>query len=174
MKCGRLVMERSIKIAAGATIVCSLLVVSLIALQMWDSSTRVLPTLAFEEIEQGLSCGIRARINYVIDDLETWETLWTDLYNISTVVPDLPYVNFTSEVLFAVFLGEFVTGGYVAEITRIAASLNGLTVYVREQHPGAGCLVTMSPTQPYHIVKASVASMLSVEFVYNLVVHNCP
>ena len=156
-----------------AVVLISVLFVSFIALQ-YAIYPKVLPSIHFEEIEQGGTSGIRTSINYVIDDMETWETLWTDLNNISTSVPDLPYVNFTSEVVFAVFLGEFATGGYVAEITRIEPTINGLVVHIRETHPGASCMVTMAITQPYHIVKASNISIQSIEFVYNLVIHNCP
>lgn len=167
-------MERAIKIGSSAVLIGSILVVALIAFQSGFLAGKVLPSLYFEEIEQGYYCGIKARVNYVIDDLETWETLWTDIHNTSTGTPELPYVNFTSEVIIAAFLGEFATGGFVANITRIAVSGNGITVYIREQHPGDNCGLTMALTQPYNIVKASVESVQSVEFVYNLVIHNCP
>ena len=161
-------MER--RILAGTIFLCTLIVGSFIALQLGFAPSNI----SFEEIEQGFYCGIKSRINYVIKDLESWETLWTDMNNISTGIPDLPYVNFTYEVVFAVFLGEFVTGGYVAEITHITTSGNRLTIHIKEQHPGEGCGVTMAFTQPYHIVKASVNSTVSVEFEYNLVYNNYP
>lgn len=166
-------MEKTLKRTGITVVLISLLFISFIILQS-ILYPRVLPGLYYEEIEQGSSTGIRTRINYVIGDSETWETLWTDMNNDSTSVPDLPYVNFTSEVVFAVFLGEFGTGGFVAEITRIEATISGLVIHIRETHPGPGCIVTMAITHPYHIVKASIASMQPVEFVYNLVVHNCP
>ncbi|MFW9976444.1 MAG: protease complex subunit PrcB family protein [Candidatus Thorarchaeota archaeon] len=161
-------MER--KVIAGAILLCTLIVGSVIVLQFSFAPS----SIPFEEIEQGYYCGIKNRINYVINDLESWETLWTDMNNISTGVPDLPFVNFTYEVVFAVFIGEFATGGYIAEITHITASGNRLTVHIKEQHPGEGCGVTMAFSQPYHIVKASMNSTLSVEFEYSLVIHNCP
>lgn len=160
------------KIVGSVVIIISLVVGSALLVQYG-----VIPlpdeNLPFEEIEQGFYCGFKARVNYVIEDNDTWATLWTDMNNISTGVPALPYVNFTQEVVFAVFLGEFVTGGYVAEITLIGFSGGSLTVTIREQHPGDGCGVTMALSQPYHIVKASIEAIQEVEFTYNLVVHNC-
>lgn len=166
-------MERALRRTGIVVLLVSILFVSSIALQSM-LYPKVLPSLYFEEIDQGGTCGIQSRINYVIDDLETWETLWTDIHNISTSTPELPYVNFTKEIVIAVFLGEFATGGYVAEITRITPSLTGLTVHIMETHPGASCIVTMSITHPYYIVKASTISTQSVEFAYNVVIHNCP
>ncbi|MGY5853399.1 MAG: protease complex subunit PrcB family protein [Candidatus Thorarchaeota archaeon] len=167
-------MESSIKKVAIVTVLCSLLVVSVIGLRGWSYGNRVLPSLYFEEIEQGCYCGIKTRAEYVIENNESWGLLWTDLHNISTGVPNLPSVNFTIEVVFAVFLGEFNTGGYTAEITRIAPIANRLTIYIRETHPGAGCGTTQALTQPYHIVKANVTSWQSFAFDYTLVIQNCP
>ncbi len=127
----------------------------------------------FEEIEQGFYCGLRTRVNYVITDNDTWNTLWMNVNNISTGYPDLPFVNFTSEVVIAVFLGEFSTGGYVAEITGIFKLRDKVTVNIREQHPGEGCGVTMALTQPYHIVKVLGDLYQPIEFVYTLDIHDC-
>ena len=135
---------------------------------------KVEPSISFDEVDTGGYSGIGIRINYVIDDLETWETLWNDIHNTSTVTPETPYVNFTSEVIIAVFLGEFATGGYVAQITRISVSTTGLIVHIREEHPGPGCIVTMSTTRPYLIVKAAIDPTQSIEFEYEIVIRNCP
>jgi hypothetical protein len=165
-------MDKSIKVAGSVVILVTMIVGSVLILQFGFTPIGGVP-VPICEIEQGFYCGLKARVNYVIEDNDTWNTLWADMNNISTGYPELPYVNFTSEVIFAVFLGEFATGGYVAEITSIVVSENVVTVYIREQHPGASCGVTMALSQPYHIVKASMDLSLTVEFVYNLVIHNC-
>lgn len=166
-------MERNLRRASIVVILVSVLFVASIAIQS-GLYPKILPTLSFEEIDKGAASGIHNRINYVIDDLETWETLWTDMHNISTSTPELPNVNFTEEIIIAVFLGEYATAGYVAEITRIVPSLNGITVYVREEHPGSSCFVAMVFTYPYHIVKASVASSQHFVFEYDIVIRECP
>ena len=165
-------MDRSIKVAGTVIILVTLIVGSVLILQFGITPIDGEP-VPFTEIEQGAYCGLKARVNFVITDNDTWSTLWTDINNISTGYPDLPYVNFTSEIVIAVFLGEFVTGGYVAEITSIVVSESEITVYIKEQHPGSSCVLTMALTQPYHIVKASVELSHPVEFVYNLVVYDC-
>ena len=165
-------MEKSMVIKGTVTFAVILLVGSILFVEVGIPQLPV--PLPFEEIEQGFYCGLRARVNYVITDNDTWNTLWMNMNNISTGYPDLPFVNFTNEAVIAVFLGEFSTGGYVAEITDIIESGDKTTVNIREQHPGAGCGVTMAFTQPYHIVKVLVDLSQPVEFVYTQVIYDCP
>jgi hypothetical protein len=167
-------LEKQLKIAASAVLIGSILLVAMIAYQSSLFAGRVVPGLDFEEIDKGSYCGIKSRVDYVISDNASWNTLWTDLHNISTGHPDLPFVNFSREVVIAVFIGEFSTGGYSATISRIDFTLFGTAVYVDEVHPGAGCGVTMALTQPYHIVKAEINAAVSVQFVYDLITHDCP
>ena len=166
---GRFGLDRSIIIKGTVIIVVSLIVGSALFVQI---DMYPLP-VHFEEIEQGFFCGLKARVNYAIEDNDTWNTLWTDMHNTSSGVPELPYVNFTREVVIAVFLGDFPTGGYVANITGIMSDGGHINVIIREQHPGDSCVVFMAFTQPYHIVKASIKSIESVEFYYNLVINEC-
>ena len=166
-------MEQTLKRTSVVVIICSVVLVAFIVVQ-YTTFPKILPTLPFDGVDQGGYSGIGIRVNYIIDDLETWETLWTDIHNISTNTPELPFVNFTTEVIIAVFLGEFATGGYVAQITRIENSTSGLTVHIKEEHPGPSCIVTMAITRPYHIIKAELSSSQPIEFEYNVIVRNCP
>lgn len=162
-------MDRSIVIKGSVVIVVALIVGSALLVRVG------IPPLPvhFEEIEQGFYCGLTARVNYIIEDNDTWNTLWTDMHNISTSTPELPYVDFTEEVVIAVFLGDFPTGGYIAEITGIMSDKGHISITVREHHPGENCGVTMAVTQPYHIVKAILGTTQSVEFYYNIVIDEC-
>jgi hypothetical protein len=166
-------MEKTTKIAGSAVLIISILVVALSAVQSGLLAGNVLPDLYFEEIDQGYYCGIKARTEFVIEDNESWGVLWEDLHNISTGFPNLPTVNFSREVVIAVFIGGFPTGGYSATITRIDINLTGPVVYVDEVHPGEGCGVTMAFTQPYHIVRVELTSPQPVDFVYNVIITNC-
>jgi hypothetical protein len=162
-------MDKTFKFMAGAVLLCTMIVGSVIIIQIG----MLPPTIPFEEIDSGWECNILTRVSYVIEDVDSWSTLWTNMWNVGTYLPEVPFVNFTSEVVFAVFLGEFYTGGYSATITRITLSEDGLEVHVREVHPGSNCGVTMAFTQPYCVVKAAVKPVPSVSFEYNLVIRNC-
>ena len=137
--------------------------VAVIVLPLVDS-------IPFEIVEQGGSCGILARVEYIITDEQEWETLWIDMHNRRSRVPDLPPVNFTTDTIIAVFQGERVTGGFRITINRIVFNETNFVAYVDERHPGPGEIVTFSLTQPYHIVKISgYPQDLPVEFVYNII-----
>jgi hypothetical protein len=174
-------LERDLRRMAIAVVLISSLIVSLLALQnqlMYGLYPRVIPvvnqTVPFDEIDQGYFCGISVRIEYVIDNNVSWGNLWTDIHNISSELPDLPAVNFSSEVVIAVFIGEFPTGGYSATINRVEMNETGLVVYINEVHPGEGCGVTMAFSQPYHIVRVELTSTQPVDFIYNVIITNYP
>ncbi|MFX1535785.1 MAG: protease complex subunit PrcB family protein [Promethearchaeota archaeon] len=131
-------------------------------------------TISFETIEQGAYCGITTRVNYTITESEAWEKLWTDFHRGHTPLPELPSIDFTTELIFAVFQGERSTGGYMTNITRISVTETSFKVYIDEVHPGAHCVTTQAITQPYHIVKISnFPQKLPVQFIYNIVVYDC-
>ncbi|MFX1255789.1 MAG: protease complex subunit PrcB family protein [Promethearchaeota archaeon] len=131
-------------------------------------------TISFETIEQGAYCGIITRINYTITNSEAWEKLWTDFNKGRTPLPELPSIDFTTDIVIAVFQGGQSTGGYMTNITKITVTETSYKVYVDEHHPGAHCATTQALSQPYHIVKISNFSQeLPVQFVYNTVFDNC-
>ncbi len=131
-------------------------------------SVTVLPMLdsiQFETVDQGIHCGITARVQYVITDSETWAQLWTDIHSIRSHLPNLPLINFTSDTLIAVFMGEKYIGGYSTEIMRITSSWNAYTVYVTDYHPNPESLELNWFVQPYHIVRIPSQGNLSLHFV---------
>ncbi len=64
-----------------------------------------------------------------------------------------PAVDFSAEMVVAVFLGEEATGGYEVEVTRAELAGSNLRLYYREKGPPPDAIVAQVLTQPYHIVK---------------------
>lgn len=175
-----ILLERNLRRMSIAVVLISSLFISVLALQnhlLYGVYPKVIPvenqTVPFEEIDQGHFCGIIERGGYVIGDNDSWGDLWADIHSISTGLPDLPLVNFSSEVVIAVFIGEFPSGGYIATINRIEMNETGLVVYIDELHPGESCGTAAAFTQPYHIVKAKLNLTQVVEFVYNVTLYDC-
>ncbi|MFX0062221.1 MAG: protease complex subunit PrcB family protein [Candidatus Hermodarchaeota archaeon] len=130
--------------------------------------------IQFEIVGQGSSCGIFTRANYTITEFEVWEKLWIDIHRVYYPIPELPPIDFATDIVFAVFQGERPTGGYMTNITRIMVTETSYEVYIDEHHPGDHCVTTQVSTQPYHIVKVSnFPQDLPVQFVYNIIVDNC-
>ncbi len=113
--------------------------------------------VSFETIEQGLQSGVHASKAVVIRDETAWNSLWMEhKKNLAsdTTVP-VPAVDFSKEMVIAVFLGVRPTGGFSVSVTGISIpeSAGGLSVSVEEVKPGRGCVVPMMITYPYQIVR---------------------
>ena len=78
-----------------------------------------------------------------------WEALWKS----HGAAQPAPAVDFTTEMVVAVFLGAQPTGGFAVEIT--GARLEGDTLVIRyvEQRPGRRDVVSQMLTSPFHVVK---------------------
>ena len=130
--------------------------------------------ISFLDIDYGFHCDVDERLNYTISDNQSWQDLWNDIYGKSYSVPTLPEVNFTTDLIFAVFQGERPTSGFVTNITQIDLTEDGYLVYVDELHPGPSCGAFQVLTQPYHIVKISGYPLdLPAQFIYNITTYDC-
>ena len=101
--------------------------------------------ISFETIEIGYTCAHSERRDYVIQTQQEWDDLCSS--------SDAPGIDFSSNIVLAVYMGEQFTGGYHIEITNISENVFYISVYIRETRPSPNQLVTMALTQPYHIVK---------------------
>jgi len=104
----------------------------------------------FETIDIGYYCAHRERGDYIIQTQQEWDDLWQKTYGASLEAPD---INFSSNIVIAVYMGTRATGGYRIEITNIGENEEHIRVYIRETRPSPFGFVTMAVTQPYHIVK---------------------
>lgn len=104
----------------------------------------------FETIDLGYYCDHRERGDYIIQTQQEWDELWNKTYGSSS---EAPYINFSSNIIIAVYMGERASGGYRIEITNIGENEEQVRVHIRETSPSPGRMVTMLITQPYHIVK---------------------
>ncbi len=166
-------MKASAKVLAG-TAICIVLATSILLLSGPNPELLFDIEVPFEVIDPGGGYNYESRANFTIRDTATWESLWLDLYSGHSHIPEVPTVNFTSEMLIAVFQGERGSSGYWTTITRINMTNAFYMVYVDEIHPGDGCGLLAIMTYPYHIVKISDLPLnLPVQFVYNITIHDC-
>lgn len=153
--------------ATNRDIAAIVLCLSLIGASVAVIVLPLLDSIPFETVDQERSSSIFVRAEYVITEEEDWESLWADMHNGSSQVPELPLVNFTTDIIIAVFQGERMSWGYETIIRRIVLTNTKYVVYVDEKQPGSG-IVLPAISHPYHIVKISgYPQGLPVEFVYN-------
>lgn len=114
----------------------------------------------------GCHCGYVESERLVIETEEEWEEVWEKVVGFQIPKPELPEVDFDTHMIIAVFMGEQRTGGYSIDITRIIREEERIVVEVEEKHPHPDSPVTMTLTQPYHIVIIE-KSHLPVRFISN-------
>jgi hypothetical protein len=85
----------------------------------------------------------------VIRSSAEWNALWKEHGSTQPV----PAVNFSKELVAAVFLGIRPTGGFSVEVVGARIEGDVLIVEYVEQRPGRGSIVTQVLTSPFHIVK---------------------
>jgi hypothetical protein len=99
----------------------------------------------------------------VVKDQKGWEEVWAGMNGNITPKPETPKIDFTRQMVLAVFMGTRNTGGYSVKITGIES--NGkLKVKVKESSPPPGGMVTEALTAPYHVVVVAKSDK-PVEFV---------
>ena len=104
----------------------------------------------FETIDIGHICTHRERRDYIIQTQQKLDDLWQKTYWSFSEVPD---IDFSSNIVLAVYMGEHTTGGYHIEIMNISENVVLTRVYIRETSPSPDDLMIPTLTQPYHIVK---------------------
>ena len=120
--------------------------------------------LKLETIAKNTRSGIREPLQIVVRSPEQWTALWKKHLVSDPNSPPVPAVDFTNNIVAAVFSGEKPTGGYTVEITAAEKSDGALLIYYRETSPRTGGIVTQALTQPFHIVTIAGGNNLQAEF----------
>ena len=153
-------MIKTLKTATGWLAFCPvLLLLSGSAAQ----ATQPQDDTPFQTVEKYLFSGHTQAKNYVITSDEDWERLWLIVHNSDT--PPLPGIDFTKQMIIAVFQGEKSSGGYGIAITDLIKVGKRLRVKVTELEPDLSCVTLTVVEQPYHII---VTERLSKKVLRNV------
>ncbi len=110
----------------------------------------------FETIENNAYSGHKSSGEYAIRNEEEWNTLWNQVTADRIPQPKAPSVDFETQMVLGVFLGERTSGGYSIEISRIRETENSLEVYVTEKTPQFGMMSASALSQPCHLIKTGL------------------
>lgn len=100
-----------------------------------------------------------------------WEQFWsTDLEGNKLPVPPAPQIDFQTQVVLAAFTGQKSTGGYGVSVTDVNTNtVTGsadVAVYVNQQVPAAGAVLTQALTSPAQVVSVERNANFSLEDVF--------
>jgi protease stability complex PrcB-like protein len=101
-------------------------------------------------VAQGANSGISEASEVVVRSRVEWDALWKAHAGLQPI----PAVDFSQELIAAVFLGTRRSGGFGAEIVGTRLETAALVIEYRERMPAAGDIVTQALTSPFHIVRA--------------------
>lgn len=90
--------------------------------------------------------------NVVIRTMDDFERIWRELYSGRDPLPEMPVIDFETEMVVGAFAGQKPHGGYGVEISDVVRT-DKLAVKVITTKPGDDCGVTMAINAPYHLVK---------------------
>ncbi len=90
----------------------------------------------------------------IIYDQSTWESWWATANGNTFPPPAVPEIDWVNDMVIAVTMGQFSTGGFYATIEWACFDGEGdLEVYVIWHHPGPSCMVPQVFTQPWLAMK---------------------
>jgi protease stability complex PrcB-like protein len=99
-------------------------------------------------LEKGAMSQISSARQVAVTDRDAWARLWREH------APDrpLPNVDFTREMVAAVFMGERPRGGYAIEIVGYREQGGSVVVQYRETAPARDAITAQVIVSPYHLV----------------------
>ena len=89
---------------------------------------------------------------------------WTALWRLHAGERTRPNVDFSREVIVAVFLGTRPTAGFSVEIVGVRQEGQALIVSYKETRPAPDALTAQVLTSPYHIVAVPRGTTTDVKF----------
>ena len=108
--------------------------------------------------------GVREAKNVVVRDLDAWATLWAAHSNGRSPAPAMPLVNFSAEMVVAVFAGQSGNGCRQVRIDKVNLDAGKLVVSYEERDLQTFAVCTQALSAP--MIAVTVArSDAAVEFV---------
>ncbi len=111
------------------------------------------PEQSFETISKDHYSGHDERKEYIIKDNSAWSSLWEVVHSTRSPKPKIPEIDFSKEMIVAVFQGMQATGGHAIKIEKITEKVNSIEIFIEETVPAPESFVTDALTNPYHIIK---------------------
>jgi len=108
----------------------------------------------------------------VIQDAQTWATVWTQIVSRAIPQPNVVEVDFRRERVLLAAMGQKASGGYAISIVNVLRSGETLQVSVRETSPSDDCGTSDELTQPLAVVLIPAGSE-PIQFLESTEVQQC-
>jgi hypothetical protein len=126
-------------------------------------------SLEFKQVKSGYSYKSKNPGSYVVRNLADWKTLWKECISDKET---LPTIDFTNEIVIAVFRAVCPTAEFGIAITKISAVNKDLLVEIINSNPSDNCRRTMDPTKPYAIYRMKKTNLV-MYFKESTIIKSC-
>ena len=103
-------------------------------------------------LAKGLHSGVKRQEYYDLHKASDFAVWWHRAYATRSYKPTLPDVDFSKDMVIAVFMGEKTHGGYSIAVTNVQVAADNYDVEITVTVPGPGCRTTQALTQPFEFV----------------------
>ena len=117
-------------------------------------------TIPIRTIDKGVMSDMDDARQASARTVEEWSRLWTQHAGERT----RPTVDFSKDVVVAVFMGTRPTAGFAVEIVRVRQEGPALVVSYTETRPSPGDVAAQVLTSPFHIVAVPRGTTTDVKF----------
>ena len=115
-------------------------------------------TLAAQNSIRTIDKGAQSNVDDKLTAAARTEAEWAPLWKKHNYDKPAPPVDFSKEMVVAVFMGSRPTAGFTVEIVSASARDGKLMVTYREVLPGPGSISAQVLTAPYHIAAVAKSS----------------
>lgn len=106
--------------------------------------------ISYKTLDQGANSGITTSRNLIVKDQAAWTSLWLSHNKSSASIPN---VDFSKNMIAALFLGERSSGCYAIEDVTTWRATGKIQVSYHVRNPGPATLCTANITTPYIIIE---------------------
>ena len=160
-----LVKESKIKIIKPIFILLLVFSVSLLLFLFSCSNADEITSISFETLSNDFYSQQVQEENYVVKDKEGFNQL-LDLVGNENLAITVEDIDFSEDMVVAVFMGEKPTGGYSIKIQDVLKNKDNLEFLIKVEEPGPDDMVAQVITSPYHIIKLE---RFDTEYLFTIV-----
>jgi hypothetical protein len=114
------------------------------------AATRSVPKGVLREW-RGTMSGVTEAAQRVVRSQAEWDQLWGQMTANQVPPPPAPKVNWSKEMVIALFMGERPTGGFQTAVKSVTTSAKEILVSYEETAPAPDAVTIQALTQPYTV-----------------------
>ncbi|MGB0887377.1 MAG: protease complex subunit PrcB family protein [Vicingaceae bacterium] len=108
--------------------------------------------LSFTELKSGNASDYNNAETIKINTKEEFKPVWEKCYAKYDRKPALPEIDFNTNMLVVIALGERNSGGYSLQVEKVIESKNTITITATETKPGVNCASASVMVYPFQII----------------------